>query len=79
MKSGILFGKAIERQFANERLAFFITSEYISTAFIGPGGYGKSTCLLKWIDKWVNDKRNENDIVIIIQALDFNSFANSEV
>lgn len=79
MKSGILFGKTIERQFANERLAFFLNSEYSSTAFIGPGGYGKSTSLLKWVDKRLNDKRNENDIIIIIQALDFNSFANSEV
>lgn len=79
LKSGIQFRKAIERQFANERLAFFLESEYSSTALIGPGGYGKSTSLIKWVEKRLNDKRNENDIIIVTQALDFNSLANSEV
>lgn len=77
-KSGISFGKTIERQFANERLAYFINSEYNSTAFIGPGGYGKSTLLIKWVEKRISERKKNNDIILFIQAVVLNSFANSE-
>ncbi len=77
-KSGISFSKTIERKFADERLTFFLNSDYNSTAFIGPGGYGKSTTLIKWVEKRLTDEKSSNDIILFIQALTFNSFANSE-
>lgn len=77
-KCGIKFNKTIERQFADERLLFFLQSEYNSTALIGPGGYGKSTLLAKWFEKNHSKKNFSNDIILFIQAIALNSFANSE-
>lgn len=76
-KSGIVFGKTIERKFAEERLTYFLNNDFNSTAFIGPGGYGKSTLLVKWVEKLINNKKS-NDIILFLKALAFNSYANSE-
>ena len=77
-KSGINFNKTIERQFADERLSFFLKSEYSSTAIIGPGGYGKSTILANWYEKNYLKKKYSNDIILFIQAVTLTFFANSE-
>lgn len=77
-KCGINFNKAIERQFADERLMYFFNTECNSTALIGPGGYGKSTMLAKWYEKNRSKKNYSNDIILFIQALVLNSFASSE-
>jgi len=77
-KCGITYNKTIERQFADERLSFFLQSDYNSTALIGPGGYGKSTLLAKWFEKNYCKKNFSNDIILFIQAISLNSFANSE-
>jgi hypothetical protein len=78
-KSGINFKKTIHRQFAEERLTFFIKSDYTSTALIGPGGYGKSTLLANWYEKNASKKNWSNNIVLFFQAIALNSFANSDV
>lgn len=77
-KSGISFSKTIHRQFADERLTFFLQSDFNSTALIGPGGYGKSTLLANWYEKNSSKKKFTYDIILFIQAISLNSFANSE-
>ncbi len=77
-KSGIIFNKTIDRLFVDERLTFFLNSDYNSTAFIGPGGYGKSTLLAKWYEKNSLKKNYSNDIILYIQAITLTSFASSE-
>lgn len=78
-KSGINYNKTIERHYADERLSYFLKSEFSSTAFIGPGGYGKSTLLAKWYEKNYSKKSYLNDLILFIQATTLNSFANSEL
>ncbi|RPH33203.1 MAG: hypothetical protein EHM93_05910 [Bacteroidales bacterium] len=77
-RCGMGFNNAIERQFADERLNYFFSSECNSTALIGPGGYGKSTLLAKWFEKNISKRGYSNDVILFIQALALNSFANSE-
>lgn len=77
-KSGISFNKTIHRQFADERMNFFIKSEYNSTALIGPGGFGKSTLLANWYEKNSTKKNFSTNIILFLQAISLYSFANSE-
>jgi len=78
-KCGILFNKTIPRQFAEERLAYFIKSEHTATALIGPGGYGKSTLLANWYEKNAFKKNWSSNVILFLQAVALNSFANSDV
>lgn len=78
-KSGINFNQTVHRQFADEHIDHLIKSEFNATAFIGPGGYGKSTLLAKWYEKNIDKKKYSNDIVLFLQTITLDSLANSEV
>lgn len=48
ISSGIGFDIAADRHFVGERMTNFLRSNCGATAFVAPGGYGKSTSLAKW-------------------------------
>ena len=62
------YSHTVARQFAQERLQYFINSNYRATAFVGPGGYGKSTLLVKWYEKFITQSECKNDIILFLQA-----------
>ena len=64
----INFSNTVIRAFAEERLTYFLKSEYVATPFVGPGGYGKSTLLAGWVTKYMAQTGNHNDIILFIPA-----------
>ena len=64
----INFSNTVIRAFAEERLTYFLKSEYVATPFVGPGGYGKSTLLAGWVTKYMAQTCNHNDIILFIPA-----------
>lgn len=77
-KSGIDFNQTIPRQFAENFISNFINSNFNSTAFVGPGGFGKSTLLAKWFEKNSDKKKFSNDVILFQQAISLETLANSE-
>jgi hypothetical protein len=69
----------IAREFANERLETFLNSEFAATPFIGPGGYGKTTLLIKWYEEFVSNTRNESHIVLLIPAKHLESWVGKDI
>lgn len=72
------FSNTIAREFAHERLNYFLKSEYSATPFIGPGGYGKSTLLTKWYEAFVCNNKNENHIVLFTPAIHLEGWISKE-
>jgi hypothetical protein len=75
-KTGIAYEHAIQREFAIEQILSFLESNYSATAFIAPGGYGKSTLLSKAIEAiWFSETPvYKNDIVWFIDGSILNGF-----
>ncbi len=75
-KTGISYEHAIQREFALEHILDFLESNYSATAFIAPGGYGKSTLLSKTVETiWFSDSPvYKNDIVWFIDGSILNGF-----
>lgn len=67
-RCGIGFDQAIERQFTADRLDLFLRSAYTATAFIGPGGFGKSTMLAKWIEKELEKNTDDDKIYLLLNG-----------
>jgi NACHT domain. len=64
-RCGIKFELAIDRKFAADRLDLFLRSHYTATALIGPGGFGKSTMMAKWIHKEM-EMNSDNDKILLL-------------
>lgn len=79
IKSGIEFEKTIKRAFAKDRLKSFTSSNFSATAFIAPGGYGKSTMMAHWFLSRNKKKNKTKDIILFISAQMLDQFAPTEV
>lgn len=75
-KTGIAYEHAIQRDFAIEQILHFLESNFSATAFIAPGGYGKSTLLSKTIEAiWFSETPvYKNDIIWFIDGSILNGF-----
>jgi len=67
-RCGIGFNFAIERRFTADRLDLFLRSSYTATAFIGPGGFGKSTMIAKWVEKQVEKNTDDDRIFLLLNG-----------
>ena len=67
-RSGIRYDLAIDRHFAADRLDVFLRSPYTATAIIGPGGFGKSTLLAKWVEKQIAKNTEGDSILLFIRG-----------
>jgi len=72
------FSNSIAREFAHERLGTFLDTDLSATPFIGPGGFGKTTLLIKWYEEFVTTPRNENHIVLFIPAIHLENWVSKE-
>lgn len=63
-RCGIQYMFAIDRRLAADRLDTFLRSTYTATAIVGPGGYGKSTLLAKWVERQMA-KNSDNDTLLL--------------
>ncbi len=60
----------IHRQFAEDRISAFLSqSQMNATAFIAPGGFGKSALLVKWYEKANKSRLHNKDIILFIPAM----------
>lgn len=57
-----------KRYFAYERLNYLISSDFVATPFVGPGGYGKSTLLIEWYESFQHASSNKHNIELFIAA-----------
>jgi len=67
-RCGIQYEIAIDRQLAADRLDVFLQSNYTATAIIGPGGFGKSTLLAKWVEKQMAKNTDGNSIILFFRG-----------
>ncbi|SDB84201.1 NACHT domain-containing protein [Williamwhitmania taraxaci] len=67
-RCGIQYELAADRLLATDRLDVFLRSTYTATAIIGPGGYGKSTLLAKWVEKQIAKNAEEDSIILFIRG-----------
>ncbi len=63
--SGIPFEYTIHRNFAENHIRYSLQSDHLTTSFIAPTGYGKTTLLNRLVEKfWLSDTAEfKNDIV----------------
>lgn len=59
----------INRTLVEERIEGFLNSKFNAMAIIGPGGYGKTTLLVKWYERVMKQKSYQKDIVLFIPAI----------
>lgn len=69
-RSGVRYNKTIKRQFIDEHLENFLSSDQIATALIAPTGYGKTIALLHWVEERIayNEQNNINDIILFFST-----------
>jgi len=72
------FSNSIAREFAHDRLESFLNTSYSATPFIGPGGFGKTTLLIKWYEDFKANARSENHIILFIPAIHLENWVSKE-
>jgi hypothetical protein len=72
-------GSIVSRTFAYERLSNFLDSSYSATAFVGPGGYGKTTLLVNWYDSIIAKEHRNNDIILFIPSIQLEMWLGKEL
>lgn len=76
-QSGVPFSSVVNRSHAEERISCFLESSKMATAFVAPGGFGKSSMLAKWFEKnWI--KKQNDDAILYINASFMISFLNND-
>lgn len=73
------FSNTIPRSFANERLNTFINTDYIATPFVGPGGFGKTTLLVNWYEKFITNAQNHNHLILFIPAIHLENWIGKDI
>lgn len=76
-KTGVNFDKITQRQFASERISAFIKNNFTATAFIAPGGSGKSMILSKWTSDELAKEKHDN-IILYLKAQSITSKLSKE-
>lgn len=67
-RCGIQYKHTIDRQRVGARLEVFLNSNYTATAIIGPGGYGKSILLAKWVERQIAKNSNDDALLLFIRG-----------
>lgn len=76
-QSGLPFDSTVCRSDAEQRIDSFLKSAKMATAFVAPGGWGKSTMLAKWFEKnWIS--KNSKDVAFYLNASFMISFLNED-
>ncbi len=74
-QSGLPFESLVNRSHAEQRIDSFLKSTKMATAFVAPGGWGKSSMLAKWFEKnWLLN--NSKDVILYLNASFMISFLN---
>jgi len=79
-KIGFIFSKTISRPFAEERIINLMDSNKTATAFISPGGYGKSPLMTSLYEKLFFSDQSpfSDDIVLLIDCAILNHLINED-
>ncbi len=67
-RCGIPYKLALDRKLVADRLDNFVKSSYSATAIVGPGGYGKSMLLAKWVERQIAKNSEENTLILFIRG-----------
>ncbi len=73
------FSNTIPRSFANERLNTFINTDYVATPFVGPGGFGKTTLLVNWYERFITNVQNHNHLILFIPAIHLENWIGKDI
>ncbi|MBI9057631.1 MAG: hypothetical protein JEZ01_07635 [Labilibaculum sp.] len=76
-QSGLPFDSVVSRSNAEQRIDSFLKSTKMATAFVAPGGWGKSTMLAKWFENnWVSG--DSEDVILYLNASFMIGFLNED-
>ena len=65
-KSGVVLKDVIYRQCIDDQMSALVSSDYMATSIIAPGGYGKSLGIASWVMRNLNRKTFKHSIIYFL-------------